>query len=77
MIGIAAIACVALALSASCARGLARRHRRLSARPLASLRPGARHLAAQVGTLSDFRLPLMVPPVRQQWRRIGTLLASR
>ena len=79
MTGIAVLACVALALSATCARLLAPRHRLggLGARSLATLSPGARQLAAHVGTLSGFRLPLPLPSTRQPWRRARTLLIGR
>lgn len=73
-----AIALVLAAISAAVVLGLGgRRWRRRALRARAGLRPGLRHLAAQVGALSDFRLELLQSSPRHGTRRQPSLTAVR
>ncbi len=61
MTGIAAVAIVALALVAAAVHFLRRRRREFGHRPLVLATPGGRAFAANVDSLSDFRMGLELP----------------
>lgn len=64
MTGIAAAlaALLAVALIAGAIHSSRRRRRDLAPRPLVMATPGGRAFAANVGSLSDFRMGLELPP---------------
>lgn len=61
MAGIALGAVVAVALIALAVHALRRRRREFGHRPLVLATPGGRAFAANVGSLSDFRMDLELP----------------
>lgn len=72
-----AIALVLSAISVGVLGLGGRSWRRRALRARAGLRPGLRHLAAQVGSLSDFRLELLQSSRRHGTRRQPSLTAVR